>query len=105
MSITPRMHRANVLLDRILLDDAASLDELAMALMAPPEVICAYRGGLEIPIERQILLAAYAIERTPKFARAGRSLRAQLKATIRFAAGETVRHSGPPPLTARSRWA
>jgi hypothetical protein len=98
------MHRANVLLDRIVSQDEASVNELAMALMASPDIVLAYRGGLEIPIERQILLAAYAIERAPKFARLARSLRGQIGATIRFAAGETVRHAGPPPPTARSRW-
>lgn len=105
MTRPPFMHRANALLDRILSEDAASLTDLAETLMASPDSIIAYRAGREIPMERQMLLAAYAIERAPKFARQGHGLRGQIIATLRFAAGETARHDGPPAPSARSRWA
>jgi hypothetical protein len=99
----PAKHRANVLLDRILSDDASCISDIAEALVTNPEVIRKYQNGQSMPIERQMLLAAYAIERAPKYARMAHGLRGQIRATIAFAAGETETHSGPPP-TPQHRW-
>jgi len=104
MALNPSKHRANDLLDRILSAEAASLAEVAEALMVSPDSIMAYRSGLAMPIERQALLAAFAIERTRKFVRQGYSLRGQIRATIRFVAGDTVTHEGPPPPAACGGW-
>jgi hypothetical protein len=90
-------NRANVLIDRILIEHPDRLDDLAAALLASPEVIGAYRTGRAVPIERQMLLAAYAIERAPTHARLGYLLRGQVRAAIAFEARETETHNGPPP--------
>lgn len=92
---TPR-YTANILIDQILSEQPALLPEIAAALMAPEPVIEAYRAGHIVPIERQMLLAAYAIERAPAYARRGYRLRAQLRAAIAFATHETETHLTPP---------
>jgi hypothetical protein len=97
MSPASLKNRANVLIDKILTDNPDRLDDLAAALLAVPGVVAAYRAGSTIPIERQMLLAAYAIEHAPAHARIGRLLRGQIRATIAFAAGETATHNNPPP--------
>jgi len=99
---SPAKYRANILLEKILSDNAESLTAVANALVASPEVIREYLAGLMIPIERQMLLAAYAIELAPKYARLGHLLRGQIRATIAFAARETETHTGSP--LPRHRW-
>lgn len=105
MSLNAPRQRANSLLYRMLSENAASVADLAQALMVSPDSIVEYRAGLEMPIERQMLLAAFAIEQGPKFARLGYALRGQVAAAMRFVAGETATHQGPPPASARGGWA
>ena len=94
--------RAIELLDRLLASDASTIDEVASALMVSAEGIERYRSQrLAMPIERQLLLAAYVIERVPGYARLGHLLRGQIRATIAFAARETTTHPSPPPS---ARW-
>ena len=94
--------RANILLEKILSEDPTLVADVAKALVTSPEIIREYQAGLVIPIERQMLLAAYAIELSPKYARLGYGLRGQIRATIAFAARETETHSASPPP--RTRW-
>lgn len=94
--------RAVELLDRLLIAHASTIDELASTLMVTAETIERYRSGrLSMPIERQLLLATYLIERVPAYARFGHLLRGQIRATIAFEARETEVHASPPPST---RW-
>ena len=74
-------------------------DELvAAAMMVSEATLAEYRHGhVPIPIEAQMLLAAFAIERVPTCARLGYQLRGEIRARIAFAAGETETHMGPPP--------
>ena len=101
---TSQMNRANVLIDKMLSSAPELFDELAQALMATPKLLGEYRAGRAVPIERQMLLAVYAIERAPAYARLGHLLRGQIRAAIAFAARDTEIHRGPPPFRPRDRW-
>lgn len=86
----------------MLAPNQAPAEQVAAAMMVREPTLDEYRHGrVPIPIEAQILLAAFAIERVPKYARLGYQLRGQLRARIAFATGETETHLGPPPST---RW-
>jgi hypothetical protein len=75
---------------------------VAEALMVTARMIDAYRTHRQImPLERQLMLAVYAIERSPSHSRLGYSLRSQVGAAIAFGAGETETHASKPPLR---RW-
>lgn len=90
------------LLDCVLAPGQAPVEQVAAAMMVREPTLDEYRRGrVPIPIEAQILLAAFAIERVPKYARLGYQLRGTLRARIAFAAGETKTHLGPPPS---ARW-
>ena len=94
--------RARELLARVLSSPEVAVETVADALMVSTAAIDAYRTGrLAMPLEVQLLLAALTIERVPKHARLARQLRAQIKATISYAVGETVIHKEPPP---RATW-
>lgn len=85
------------LLDKVLASNQAP-ELVANAMMVRESAIDGYRSGrTPIPIEAQILLAAFAIECVPKFARLGYQLRSEIRARIAFAASETETHLGPPP--------
>lgn len=85
------------LLDKVLASNQMP-EVVANAMMIPESAIDDYRSGrTPIPIELQILLAAFAIECVPKCARLGYQLRGEIRARIAFAAGETETHFGPPP--------
>jgi hypothetical protein len=54
-------------------------------------------GSLTIPLDRQLCLALFAIERVPSLARLGHQLLGQVAATTAFQAGSTATHLQPPP--------
>lgn len=90
--------RALELLERVLSSEGITVEELCSGLMVPAATIVAYRGGRRpMPIEVQLLLIAFTIERTPQHGPLARRMRDQLRATIAFVAGETVTHLEPPP--------
>ena len=90
--------RAVELLDKLLVSNASTIDELASTLMVSAETIERYRSGrLAMPIERQLLLATFMIERVPAYARFGHLLRGQIRATIAFQSRETEIHPSAPP--------
>lgn len=88
---------AVVLLNQVLATGEATIDDVGAALLVPATTITAYRTGRRVmSLERQLLLAVFAIELDPYHARLGHRLRGQIGARIAFDAGETVRHSTPP---------
>ena len=93
-----------MLIDKILSENPELVDDVASALLASPDVIRRYQAGRAVPMERQMLLAVYAIECVPAYTRLGHLLRGQLRAAIAFAARETETHHGPPPISARDEW-
>jgi len=96
--------RANILLNKILTERQASLGDLATALLVEPEIVREYQAGRMMPLEQQMLLAAYAIECVPAQARLGYLLRGQIRAAIAFAARETETHANAPRAGARDPW-
>lgn len=93
--------RALELLGRVL-SDGITIEDLCNGLMVSTATLMAYRTGRRpMPLEVQVLLVAFTVERAPQHIRLARRLRDQLKATITFAAGETVTHLEAPP---RTKW-
>jgi phage gp36-like protein len=73
-------------------------DTVARELVVSAEMIDAYLAmRLAIPLERQLCLALFTIDRTPMYARAGQRLRAQVLAAIAFHAHATLSHSESRP--------
>lgn len=94
--------RARYLLIKILASGDAEIGDVAAAIMVPSTVVAAYLAGSRaVPLECQALLAAFAIERTPRHARLGRRLRGQLEAMIAFAMRDASECPPRPPL---HRW-
>jgi hypothetical protein len=94
--------RALELLERVLSSDGITVEDVEDGLMVSAATLTGYRAERHvIPLEVQLLLVAFAIERVPQHGRLARRLREQIKATITFAVGETVTHLEPPPKT---RW-
>ena len=90
------------LLDGVLTSNRAPVEQIAAAMMVHEPTVDAYRRGrLPIPIEAQMLLAAFAIERFPEYARLGHRLRGEIRARVAYAARETQTHMEPPPSV---RW-
>jgi hypothetical protein len=52
---------------------------------------------MPIPLDRQLCLAQFVIERVPVFARAGHRLKGQVIAAISFNARVTATHADAPP--------
>lgn len=94
--------RAVTLLERVLSTEGITLEALSQGLMVSTTTLSSYRTGSHpMPLEIQLLLVAFTLERSPEHGRLARRLRDQLKATITFAAGQTVTHLEPP---LRTRW-
>jgi hypothetical protein len=90
--------RAVELLVKILASGDASVDEIAAALLVSAALIGAYASGRrQMPLEHQLLLAAFAIERTPRHARLAHRLRGQVRAAIAFAMRELSPRPTPSP--------
>lgn len=90
------------LLDSVLASNRAPHEQVAAAMMVHEPTVDEYRRGrVPIPIEAQMLLAAFAIERFPEYARLGHRLRAEIRARVAYAARETETHMEPPPSV---RW-
>lgn len=92
-----RRARAFVLLQRILSTGSLDVDALAEALVVSPATLNAYLSGdVPIPLERQLCLALFVIERVPELAREGHRLRAQVAAAIAFHEHATALHREAP---------
>ena len=90
------------LLDSVLASNRAPAEQVAAAMMVHEPTLDEYRRGrVPIPIEAQMLLAAFAIERFPEYARLAHRLRGEIRARVAYAARETATHMEPPPSV---RW-
>jgi hypothetical protein len=91
---TKRLSTAARLLDKLVRTELLTREELATQLVTDAATLDRYLSGdAEMPLERQLVLAALLIERVPSMARAGRRLRGQVEAAIAYHAGETERHA------------
>jgi hypothetical protein len=98
MSRDQRRARAVYLLDRLQNTGWFSDVALAEALVVPTDILEAYRSGLiPMPLDRQLCLALFVIEKVPALARLGYQLRGQVQAAVAFETGATTTHSTPPP--------
>jgi hypothetical protein len=92
-----RRNRSAQLLSKLLASNWFTIDELAQALVVDTRAIGRYMSGeIDMPLERQICFAHFLIERVPPFARQGRNLLGQIKASIEFAKATTAVHRDPP---------
>ena len=82
-----------------------SAEELAVQLLVPVEMIPQYVAAtMVMPLSRQMLLAKFAIARSPTQRRAGHVLQAQVMAAVGYHGKESVTHTGPRPAwTGRRR--
>jgi hypothetical protein len=95
-----RPTRASRLIDRLLMRQCFSEEELAAELVVSVETLADYRAGrVPMPLERQLCLAVLTIAKAPAFARLGRELRYQVTATIAYEMKATETHDAPP-----ARW-
>ncbi|HWC55793.1 MAG TPA: hypothetical protein VG434_02365 [Sphingomicrobium sp.] len=54
-------------------------------------------GKLAMPLDRQLCLALFVIEKVPRLARIGHQLRGQVAAAIAYDERATETHTFPPP--------
>jgi hypothetical protein len=97
MSSDRRKARAVHLLEKLLktgwYDEATLAEELVMT----PAMLAAFSSGrVPMPLDRQLVLALFVIEKVPPLARLGHQLRGQVRAAISFQAHETSTHSSAP---------
>jgi hypothetical protein len=93
-----KLPRATQLLLRLVAADWFDLDTIARALTVSRPILEKYLNGTEpIPLDQQLCLAVFLIERVPPLARQGRHLRGQVQAAVAFQSGETQTHNSPPP--------
>lgn len=80
-----------------LVENGISETALAEAIVVPVALLAEFRSGrVQLPLDRQLCLALYAIERVPRARRAGFTLRAQVEAEIALASDSTETHAAPP---------
>jgi hypothetical protein len=83
--------------------DTRSFDRetLAAELVVPVGAIDKFLDGrLPMPLDRQLCLALFVIEKMPALARLGYQLRGQVKAAMSFEAHSTTTHATSPPGSA-----
>ena len=89
--------RAGTLLKRLVESRAFTIDDMARELTSSPKEVEAYIDGtLAIPLSKQLRLALFIIEQSPRFARSGHALKAQVAAAMAFEAHHTSVHNEPP---------
>ena len=100
-----RRTRVVRILTRLLASNWYTVDELAAALCVDTRTLGRYAAGeVDVPIDRQICLSRFLIERVPPLARAGRNMLGQIEATVRFSQSTTALHTSAPvtwPRTSR----
>jgi hypothetical protein len=71
--------------------------DMARELASTPSEVDAYLGGTEVmTLPRQLCLAKFVIEKSPRFARAAHTLQAQVAAALAFQDHSTKVHNEPP---------
>lgn len=80
-----------------LIEHGVSEASLAEAIVVPEPLVAEFRSGrIQLPLDRQLCLALYAIAHVPRARRAAFTLRAQVEAEIALASDSTETHSTPP---------
>lgn len=97
--------RSGRLLESVIKSGELTADDLSRELSASRKDIDSFVEGTAVmDLPRQLCLALLAIERLPRFARAGRSLLGQVSAAMAVEARITSLHAEPPArFTARIR--
>ena len=84
-------------LETLLAAGTFSADDVARQLGVTREIVGAWLGNERpMPVERQLLLATFLIERVPRLARIGRRLRSHVEATMLYHARATKTHLTAP---------
>jgi hypothetical protein len=77
--------RAVLLMERMLRDGVVTEEDLAREIVVRPKTLDAYREGrLPMPLDRQLCLALVMMRMSPRHARLGAQLRAQVMAAIQY---------------------
>ena len=93
----PRPTRASALLAKVLATGLFDPAQIATELAVTPEKIDGYlSGAIEMPLERQLCLALFVVEKIPSLARSGHILHGQVKAAIAFHQHSTTVHQSSP---------
>jgi len=96
MSSDSSRSRAVRLLERVLATGLYEHAAIADELVVSPQRLDRYlSGNLSMPLDRQLLLAVFIIEKIPALKRMGYQLRGQVTAAIAFETGATATHSAP----------
>lgn len=92
-----RLTRASALLAKVLAAGLYDPTQIASELAVTPEQIDGYLSGkIEMPLERQLCLALFVVERIPSLARSGHVLHGQVKAASAFHQHVTTVHKSAP---------
>ena len=94
--------RAARLIEQLIGTGQVTPTDLATAIVVSERRLASFRSGrMKVPLERQLCLALFAIERSPVARRAGFALRAQVEAEMAVASTRTETHNEPPVI---HRW-
>ena len=97
MPTTLSRSRARDLLQKVLSRNEHTPAQLAEILVIPEPLLQRFLIGTQaIPLDRQLCLALFLIEKVPALARAGHQLRAQVLAAVRFTEHSTEVHREAP---------
>jgi hypothetical protein len=97
MSSDSGRSRAVVVLERVLSTGRYDRPAIANELVVSPARLERYlTGSLPMPLDRQLLLALFVIEKVPELSRMGYQLRGQVMAAVAFETHVTATHSAPP---------
>src|ERR1700752_71292 len=83
--VSAKPTRAMQLIEMLLRDELVTEDALARELVVPPKLLADYRSGkTPIPPQRQLCLALFMTQLSPKYARMGYALRDQIRASATY---------------------
>jgi len=93
-----RQTTAAQLLAKLVATGWYDFSELARELVVSEATVSDYVSGERpIPLDRQLCLAVFVIEKVPPLARWGHRLRGQVEASMRFQSRVTETHLSAPP--------
>jgi hypothetical protein len=98
MSTSRSASRAVEILIKI--DASAAFDRETLArelVVTQDQLECFLNGTAQMPLDRQLCLAQFLIERVPTMSRVGHRLKGQVIAAISFNARLTLTHADAPP--------
>src|SRR5258708_36397493 len=92
-----RPTRASTLLSKVLRTGPYDGAQIATELAVTPATIDGYLSGkIAIPLERQLCLALFVVEKIPSLARTGHILHGQVRPAIAFHQHSTTVHQTAP---------